>query len=383
MTTRELARRARISPASINAVEAGRQVSLDVYSRTMTALGLSIDLLIGDRRRNRGRLDADRVHATMGEFEARQLSQYDYRVAIDHPYQHHQFAGRADMLAWSASARALLHIENRTLFPNIQEVAGSFNAKCQYLAPVVAGQLEIPPFTSQCHAIIALWSAEVLHAIRLRRATFRALCPDPPTALLAWLDGQPPPTGTVRTLMLLDPFAQGRQRPLVGLETALAGVKPRVRGYAEAAARAAAQGYAGPGNTGPGNAGPGHAGPGNAGPGNAGPGHVGPRPARRTLGPGSARPSVRNSQIDRTRSAPGAPPTAWTPSGTRWRWWIRAEFDRLGLISAATTPAGPFGRPSTRGPPGSADASVRSIWDSRKLDRVAPARPRDARWTVS
>ncbi len=46
--------------------------------------------------------------------------------------------------------------------------------------------------------------------------------------------------------MLLDPFAAGRQKALVGLDAALAGVKPRVRGYAEAAARAAAQGSGGP-----------------------------------------------------------------------------------------------------------------------------------------
>ncbi len=143
MTTRELARRARLSPASVDAVEAGRRVSLDVYARTTTALGLSLDLVIGDRRRTHGRRDVDLVHAAMGEFEARRLSPHDYRVAIDHPYQHYQFAGRADVLAWSASARALLHIENRTLFPDIQEAAGSFNAKCQYLAPVLARQMEI------------------------------------------------------------------------------------------------------------------------------------------------------------------------------------------------------------------------------------------------
>ncbi len=241
LTTRQLAERARVSPASVNGVEAGRPVSLDVYARITTALGMSMDLGVGSRRHSRRRQDVDLVHAAMGEHEAGMLAPLGYSVAIDHPYQHYQFAGRADVLAWSMPHRAILHLENRTRFPNLQEAAGSFNAKCQYLAPVVARQMDLPPFASQVHVIVALWSSEVLHAIRLRRATFQALCPDPPTAFLAWLRGQPPASGSVRTLVLLDPFASGRQRAMVGLDAALADVKPRVRGYADAARRASAQ----------------------------------------------------------------------------------------------------------------------------------------------
>ncbi|HEX5828719.1 MAG TPA: hypothetical protein VFY23_14425 [Candidatus Limnocylindrales bacterium] len=77
-----------------------------------------------DLRARRGRPavanDAqDLVHAAMGELEARALQRPGRTIAIGEPYQHYQFAGRADLLAWDAED--LLHIENRTRFPNLQE----------------------------------------------------------------------------------------------------------------------------------------------------------------------------------------------------------------------------------------------------------------------
>ena len=238
LPTRDLADRARVSPASVNAVESGRAVSLDILTRVASALGLDIELKVGGRHRARRRDDRDVVHAAMGELEAGLLAGHDHRVAIDHPYQLYQFAGRADVLAWSTARRSMLHIENRTRFPNLQDTAGSFNAKCQYLASVLAKQLDTHPFRSQVHVIVALWSSEVIHAIRLRPQSFRALCPDPPDPFEAWLAGNPPAEpGLVRTLVLLDPFARGRRRAWVGLDPVLSGVKPRMRGYAEAAAR--------------------------------------------------------------------------------------------------------------------------------------------------
>src|SRR3972149_745963 len=35
------------------------------------------------------------------------------------PYQHYQCAGRAGLLAWERERRSLLHVENRTRFPNL------------------------------------------------------------------------------------------------------------------------------------------------------------------------------------------------------------------------------------------------------------------------
>ena len=158
----------------------------------------------------------------MGEFEAGHLVPYGFIVGIDEPYQHYQFAGRGDVVAWDLAARALLHIENRTRFPDLQETAGTFNAKRAYLGAALAQRLGIRGWSSETHVIAALWSAEVLHALRLRPASFRSLCPDPADAFAAWWAGKPPIRGATSSLVVLDPLATGRQELYVGLDRALA-----------------------------------------------------------------------------------------------------------------------------------------------------------------
>ena len=173
----------------------------------------------------------------MGEVEARALAGRDRTIAIDEPYQHYQFAGRADVLAWDAAN--LLHIENRTRFPNLQEAAGAWNAKRRYLAAAIAERAGIGPrgWRSVTHVMAGLWSAEVLHVLRLRRATFDALCPDPPDALLAWIDGREPPSGVISTFVLLDPAVPfGSRARTVASMSGLTTLRPRYRDYAEAAA---------------------------------------------------------------------------------------------------------------------------------------------------
>jgi len=236
---RELAARARVAPSTVTNVEAGRRASLDVYARLAVALGLSLDVVLTSRRRSAPRASSDLVHAAMGEDWALVLRALAFQVSIDHPYQHYQFAGRADVLSWALDPPALLHIENRTRFPDLQQAAGSYNAKRQYLARTLAERLGIRRFSSETHVMAGLWSAEVLHVVRQRRATFQALCPDTPRALQAWLDGQPPTRGHHSTFVLLDPFASGRQARMTDLDAALERARPRVAGYAEAARRLA------------------------------------------------------------------------------------------------------------------------------------------------
>ena len=233
----ELARRARLSAGTVSGVEAGRPSSLETYARLSSALGLGLEVSLADRRRNRPREPGDLVHAAMGELEAGWLQSRGYDVAIDHPYQHYQFAGRADVLAWTASPPALLHIENRTRFPDLQQVAGSYNAKRQYLAQTVARRLGLRRFGSETHLIAGLWSAEVIHSVRMRSSSFRALCPDDLDRFHAWLGGDPPASGVSSSFVLLDPFARGRQARTIDLGATIDRAKPRVRGYREAAER--------------------------------------------------------------------------------------------------------------------------------------------------
>ena len=90
--------------------------------------------------------------------------------------------------------------------------------------------------------MVGLWSAEVIHSVRLRAATFRALCPDPEDGFAAWLRGEPPVAGRSSSFVLLDPFAHGRQARTADLQHVLAGAKPRIRGYREAAERLSGEG---------------------------------------------------------------------------------------------------------------------------------------------
>jgi transcriptional regulator with XRE-family HTH domain len=236
-TLRHLAARAGLSVTVVQGIEAGRRASMESYVRLAHALGLRVEVALTDPRRRPSTVGhTDPVHAAMGELEAAHLGALGYEVAIDEPFQHYQFAGRADVVAWSSTDRALLHIENRTRFPNLQEAAGSYNAKRAYLGQVLAERLGIRGgFRSETHVMVGLWSAEVLHTTRLRPATFRSLCPDPIEGFEAWWTGHPPATSRSSAFVLLDPFAAGRTRPFVGLEAIVGSLRPRVRDYSEAA----------------------------------------------------------------------------------------------------------------------------------------------------
>ena len=239
----ELADRAGVSAGSCHAAEAGGAVSLETYVRLGVALGLRPALLF-ETSRPRTAPPAgstrDTVHAAMGESEAAHLARLGLKVAIDEPYQHFQFAGRADVLAWNLDERRLLHIENKSRLDDVQDLAGAYNAKRAYLPTALGDRLGVGPrgWRTVSHVLAGLWSSEVLHALRLRSATFRAIGPDAPDDFAEWWAGENPRERSSSTLIVLDPAADlGRARRWIGLEEALASARPRYRGYADAAAR--------------------------------------------------------------------------------------------------------------------------------------------------
>jgi transcriptional regulator with XRE-family HTH domain len=235
----ELANRASVSRSVAYLAESGQPTSIEAITRLATALGLRLEAELVDPRQRRNAASsrlADPVHAAMGELEAAHLRQLGFKVGIDEPYQHYQFAGRADVVAWDAARAALLHIENKTRFPDLQELAGSYNAKRAYLAASIGARVGVRRWASQTHVITALWSAEVLHVLRIRRESFRSLCPDGTHAFARWWAGSPPAAGGTSALVVLDPVAAGRQRLFVGMDQAMT-VHPRHRGYADAAMR--------------------------------------------------------------------------------------------------------------------------------------------------
>lgn len=237
---RSLADRAGVSTSTVHAIEHGALASLQTYAAIAHALDLEASLgLVDPRKRASSARAEDPVHAAMGESLATRLVGHGLPIAIDEPYQHFQFAGRADLLAWDLDQRALLHVENRTRFPNVQEAVGSYNAKRRYLPAVMAERLGLRRgFSSVTNVIAGLWSNEVLHTVRMRPATFRAVCPDDGSAFDAWWSGsRASPGGSTSTFVLFDPVGG----TFVGLESALSPVtRPRYRGY-EAAAEAIAR----------------------------------------------------------------------------------------------------------------------------------------------
>jgi hypothetical protein len=210
-----------------------------MYARLAPILGLEFSATLGDKRRPSSlREDADIVHAAMAEVELSLIARHGYEQHVDVPWQHYQFAGRADVVVWDPERSALLHVENKTQLPDVQDAIGRFNGTRTYLWRSMRDDLAGPLRPrSETHVFVALWSSEVLRVVRRHAATFRATWPDPPELVDAWLRGDPPSSGRAAAFVLMDPFATGRQRRWVGLEAALGEVRPRVAGYAAAATR--------------------------------------------------------------------------------------------------------------------------------------------------
>lgn len=195
---RELARRAKVSLGVVHGVEAGRIASLPTYVRLARALGMELEVLLNDPRKFARK--SDFVHGEMGELEAARLGGHGFAVGVDEPYQHFQFAGRVDISAWDVTRRALLVTENRTRFPDFQDLAGAWNAKRQYFPAELAKRLGLKyGWRSVTHAMVIAWTSEALDDLRARRASIRSLCPDPPDAFAAWWAGNPPVAGVFAT----------------------------------------------------------------------------------------------------------------------------------------------------------------------------------------
>ena len=239
MTLGETAALAGVGLTTVHDIESGRCGSLEMYLRLADALRLraEFDLVDPRRREAAAKRAQDPVHAAMGEAEAAHLRGLGFTLGLDEPFQHYQFAGRADVVAWSVERAALLHIENRTRFLDLQDSFGSFNAKRQYLAQELSARTGVARWRSETHVIVALWSAEALHTIRAHRASFGSVCSDGPEAFEAWWRGEPPATGRRSILMIFDP-AEGdkcERRRWAGFAE-LAGLRPRYRDYADAVA---------------------------------------------------------------------------------------------------------------------------------------------------
>jgi transcriptional regulator with XRE-family HTH domain len=229
-----LADEAGVSRTLVYLVERGEPTTLETYARLGAALGLRVELTFGDpRAKDRPARAQDPVHAAIVEMLAARYAAQGRIVAVDDPFQHYQFAGRADLAVVDPAGPDLLHHEVKTAIPNVGELAGAWNTKRQYLAGVLADRLGFGRgFRSITHVLTIAWTAECLHLVRLREATIRALGPDTADAFDAWWGGgRPPAPGTTSSVILLDPIDRPRAPAWVGLEDART-IRPRHAGYA-------------------------------------------------------------------------------------------------------------------------------------------------------
>jgi len=238
LTMQDLGELAGVATATVHYVESGRPATLETYSRLARALQLRplLQLVNPRRRDNVPTSQADQVHAAMGEAQAAHLRRLGFETALDEPYQHFQFAGRADVVAWSRPMRALLHIENRTLFPDLQGAFGTFNAKRTYFGTELAARIGADSWRSETHVMAILPTADTVRSIRSHRASFESVCPNPIEGFACWWRGDPPTAGRQAMLAFFDPLEPTYRPgvPWLGLAQ-LDTLRPRYRAYEDAA----------------------------------------------------------------------------------------------------------------------------------------------------
>lgn len=229
-----LARAAGISRSLVYLVERGEGTTIATYARIGTVLGMRVDLLLDDDRApTRSERAVDPVHAAMVELLAARYAERGRWVGTDEPFQHFQFAGRADLAVIDPTGPDLLHHEVKTAIPNVGELAGAWNVKRQYLAGALAARYGYAAgFRTVTHVLTLAWTGECLRVLRLRAATICSLAPDDTIAFEAWWARTPPVrTGTIATAILLDPIARPRATPWIGLDGAPT-CRPRHAAYA-------------------------------------------------------------------------------------------------------------------------------------------------------
>jgi hypothetical protein len=234
-TTGRLAREAGISRSLVYLVERGDPTTIETYARLGAALGLRFEVFLEDPRTKArpGRAE-DPVHAAIVEALAERYAAQGRLVGADEPFQHFQFAGRADVTAVDPIGPDLLHHEVKTAIPNVGELAGAWNMKRQYLARALAERRAVRGgFRSVTHVLTIAWTADCLHVLRLRGATIRSLGPDASNAFARWWDGaRPVATGTTSTVVVFNPVGRPRVPGWAALDS-LGDTLPRHRSYAD------------------------------------------------------------------------------------------------------------------------------------------------------
>lgn len=129
-TQRQLALRARISPATVSRIEGGEALRyrLETIQRHGEALGMRVELQVTGRGGETDRL-LDDEHAAIAEYVARLATASGWLVAAEASFSVYGERGRIDVLAFDPRTGVLLVVEVKSEIANIQELFGSLGVK--------------------------------------------------------------------------------------------------------------------------------------------------------------------------------------------------------------------------------------------------------------
>ena len=235
-TQRELAARAKTSPATIWRIETDKDGPLDlaVVEGVLAALGIRCSLGIDDRHLVDRRRQRDGVHARLNGYVARRLDRLGWLTATEVLLGVGAPTGWIDILAFRPADRALLIEETKTEVPDMGGLQRSlaFYEREAWAAAAALGWRPARAFV----LAVGLDTAALGRRLGDNRDLVERAFPGPVDRMASWLadPSAPPPRGW--TLALADPASRGQAwlRPTpIGTRRR----PPAYANYQEAAAR--------------------------------------------------------------------------------------------------------------------------------------------------
>ena len=196
LTQRELAARCGVSQSRVSRAERGLADTMPLTDLERIARALDIRLAIDAWWRG-GDLPRllDSAHARIVEYVVGRLRALSWVILVEYTFNHFGERGSVDIVAWHPGRRALLLIEVKSRFSDLQEMLATFARKLRIVPPIlstangwrpiVIGRLIVAPSSTANREVVAAHANtfEVSYPGRAREV--QAWLRDPATPLAA------------------------------------------------------------------------------------------------------------------------------------------------------------------------------------------------------